>query len=111
MKKFNEQERYYARLNRQMDYSEATGSASAYANEVASEIVMKSEKNLLGADISDAVLEAGGVSEAWDTLLSESIVSMEMPFGDLKEIIERAYRSGVDKGRKQGGLELLFIDE
>ncbi|EBB6483893.1 hypothetical protein RLV03_000391 [Salmonella enterica subsp. enterica serovar Benin] len=73
MKKFNEQERYYARKNRQLDYDEAIESSATYTGKAASELTKRAF--------------------------------------ELKEVIQRAYQSGVDKGREQGGLEPLFKGE
>ncbi|EDT3088973.1 hypothetical protein XS16_005469 [Salmonella enterica subsp. enterica serovar Newport] len=44
-------------------------------------------------------------------VLDGSTVSMEMPLRELKEIIQRAWLKGLDKGREQGGLEPLFEGE
>ncbi|EIZ2110621.1 hypothetical protein MOQ95_005347 [Salmonella enterica] len=107
MKKFNEQERYYARKNRQMDYDEAIDSACVYTNKAASQLT-KREGVTLGTDISEEIIDEPTPSRAWEILLSDALVSMEIPFGDLKEVIQQAYQSGVDKGREQGGLEPLF---
>lgn len=109
MKKFNEQERYYARKNRGMDYDEALEGACIYANESASEIT-KRKGVRLGTDISEDDLDNTRLSRVWEMILSNALVSMEIPFGELKGIIQQAYQSGVDKGREQGGLERLFSD-
>ncbi|HCM1919146.1 TPA: hypothetical protein N3A33_005226 [Salmonella enterica subsp. salamae serovar 28:r:e,n,z15] len=107
MKKFNEQERYYARKNRQMDLHEAINSACVYTDKAASEFT-KREGVTLGTDISEEVIDETRSSLAW---VSDALVSMKISFGDLKEIIQRAYQSGVDKGREQGGLKPLFGEE
>ncbi len=99
MKKFNEQERYYARKNREMDRYEAANSAYAYASKSAYALTEREDASL-GADPVEGIVD-----------LDEAVVSMEIPFGDLKEVIRQAYQSGVDKGREQGGLEPLFKGE
>ncbi|ELD4017615.1 hypothetical protein QI600_003455 [Salmonella enterica] len=102
-----EQERYYARKNREMDRFEAHDKSATYAHESALELTER-EDVTLGTDISKEVIDESRPSKAWDMLLSDALVSMEMPFGDLKEIIQRAWLKGLDKGREQGGLEPLF---
>ncbi|MDJ6542621.1 hypothetical protein LEC33_22755 [Salmonella enterica] len=109
MKKFNEQERYYARKNRGMDYDEALDSACAHASKAAYALTEKAGASL-GADPAEGVID-GTEEMAWSHYLDKATVAMEIPFGDLKEIIQQAYQSGVDKGREQGGLEQLFSDE
>ncbi|HAG5257483.1 TPA: hypothetical protein G8577_003719 [Salmonella enterica] len=107
MNNFNsskEQERYYARKNREMDRFEAHSKSAAYAEKAASEITER-EGVSLGVDPLEGL--ESGVSCMAD-VLDGSTVSMEMPFGDLKEIIQRAWLKGLDKGREQGGLEPLF---
>lgn len=93
-----------------MDYSEALNSACIYANESASEIT-KRKGVRLGIDISEDALGNTRPSRVWEMILSDALVSMEIPFGELKEIIQQAYQSGVDKGREQGGLKPLFEGE
>lgn len=110
MKKFNEQERYYARKNRQMDYDEALEGACIYASEAAYALTEKAGASL-GADPVEEIVDGTTEEKAWSRFLDKAVVSMEMPFGDLKEVIQQAYQSGVDKGREQGGLERLFSDE
>ncbi|EIC4353502.1 hypothetical protein LJS80_002255 [Salmonella enterica] len=110
MKKFNEQERYYARKNRDMDYDEALEGACIYANESATEITKRKDVRL-GTDISEDVLDNTRLSRVWEMILNDALVSMEIPLGDLKKIIQQAYQSGVDKGREQGGLRALFEGE
>ncbi len=110
MKKFNEQERYYARKNREMDRYEATDSSRAYASKAAYALT-KREGASLGADPVEGIVDGTTEEKAWSWFLDKAVVSMEMPFGDLKEVIQQAYQSGVDKGREQGGLERLFSDE
>ncbi|EIZ2110655.1 hypothetical protein MOQ95_005381 [Salmonella enterica] len=110
MKKFNEQERYYARKNRQMDYDEAIESSATYTGKAASELT-KREGVVLGADPTDQIIDGVDEAMAWSHFLDECTVSMNMPFIELKEIIQQAYQSGVDKGREQGGLEPLFEGE
>lgn len=110
MNNFNsskEQERYYARKNREMDRFEAHSGSIVYAEKAASEITER-EGVSLGADPLEGL--ESGVSCMAD-VLDGSTVSMEMPFGDLKEIIQRAWLKGLDKGREQGGLEPLFEGE
>lgn len=102
-----EQERYYARKNREMDRFEAHSKSAAYAEKAASELTER-EGVSLGADPLEG-LESGVACMA--DVLDESTVLMEMPFGDLKEIIQRAWLKGLDKGREQGGLEPLFEGE
>lgn len=110
MKKFNEQERYYARKNRQMDRYEATTSAYAYAGKSAYALTEREDASL-GADPVEGIVDGTTEEKAWSGFLDEAVVSMEIPFGDLKEVIRQAYQSGVDKGREQGGLEPLFEGE
>ncbi|ENZ9959883.1 hypothetical protein ACFLJF_005560 [Salmonella enterica] len=110
MSNFNsskEQERYYARKNRELDRFEAHSKSATYAHKAVSELT-KREGVTLGADISEEVIDESTPSKAWETILGDALVSMEMPFGDLKEIIQRAWLKGLDKGREQGGLEPLF---
>ncbi|EDQ2390379.1 hypothetical protein RU50_001299 [Salmonella enterica subsp. enterica] len=107
MKKFNEQERYYARKNRKMDRYEATDSAYIYASKAAYALTER-EGASLGADPTEGIVDGTTEEKAWSSFLDKAVVSMEMPFGELKEIIQQAYQSGVDKGREQGGLEALF---
>lgn len=99
-----EQERYYARKNREMDRFEAHSKSSVYAHEAALELT-KREGVSLGVDPLEGL--ESGVSCMAD-VLDGSTVSMEMPFVDLREIIQIAYLKGLDKGREQGGLEPLF---
>lgn len=110
MKKFNEQERYYARKNREMDYDEAIGDACLYAGKAAYALA-ESEGASLGADPAEGIVDGMTEGMAWSHYLDEAVVAMEIPFGDLKEIIQQAYQSGVDKGREQGGLKPLFEGE
>ncbi|HIB1507766.1 TPA: hypothetical protein ACWV5T_002384 [Salmonella enterica subsp. enterica serovar Muenchen] len=110
MKKFNEQERYYARKNREMDRYEAANSAYAYASKAAYDLTER-EGASLGADPVEGIVDGATEGMAWSSFLDKAAVSMEMPFGDLKEVIQRAYQSGIDKGREQGGLEPLFKGE
>ncbi|HFE7522945.1 TPA: hypothetical protein ACGAD2_003562 [Salmonella enterica subsp. enterica serovar Newport] len=109
MKKLNERERYYARKNRQLDYSEALDSACAHASKAAYALTEKAGATL-GADPAEGIID-GTEEMAWSHYLDNATVSMEMPFGELKEIIQQAYQSGVDKGREQGGLKPLFEGE
>ncbi|EBP4586398.1 hypothetical protein VH79_25125 [Salmonella enterica] len=109
VKKFSEQERYYARKNRKMDYGEALDSACAHASKAAYALTEKAGASL-GADPDEGVID-GTEEMAWSHYLDKATVSMEIPFGDLKEIIKQAYQSGVDKGREQGGLKALFEGE
>ncbi|HAF5880840.1 TPA: hypothetical protein G9F11_005064 [Salmonella enterica] len=102
-----EQERYYARKNREMDRFEAHDESTIYAHKAASEITER-EGVSLGIDPLEGL--ESGVSCMAD-VLDGSTVSMEMPFGDLKEIIQRAWLKGLDKGREQGALEPLFRGE
>lgn len=110
MKKFNEQERYYARKNREMDRYEATDSSRAYASKAAYALTER-EGASLGADPVEGIVDGTTEEMAWSHYLDKAVVSMEIPFGDLKEVIQQAYQSGVDKGREQGGLEPLFKGE
>lgn len=110
MKKFNEQERYYARKNREMDYDEALEGACIYASEAAYALTEREDASL-GADPVEGIIDGATEGMAWSHYLDKAVVAMEMPFGDLKEIIQRAYQLGVDKGREQGGLEPLFEGE
>lgn len=103
-----EQERYYARKNRELDRFEAHSKSATYAHKAVSELT-KREGVTLGADISEEVIDESTPSKAWETILGDALVSME--FGDLKEIIQRAWLKGLDKGREQGGLEPLFRGE
>lgn len=105
-----EQERYYARKNRELDRFEAHSKSATYAHKAASELT-KREGVTLGTDISEEVIDESTPSKAWEMILGDALVSMEMPFGDLKEIIQRAWLKGLDKGREQGGLEPLFRGE
>ncbi|EDX0374136.1 hypothetical protein GTL21_004918 [Salmonella enterica] len=82
-----------------MDTYEATTSAYAYAGKAAYALTEREDASL-GADPVEGIVD-----------LDEAVVSMEIPFGDLKEVIRQAYQSGVDKGREQGGLEPLFKGE
>lgn len=110
MNNFNsskEQERYYARKNRELDRFEAHSKSATYAHEAASELT-KREGVSLGADPLEGL--ESGVSCMAD-VLDGSTVSMEMPFRELREIIQRAWLKGLDKGREQGGLEPLFRGE
>ncbi|ASD87229.1 hypothetical protein EXB91_24845 [Salmonella enterica subsp. enterica serovar Florida] len=102
-----EQERYYARKNREMDRYEAHSKSSVYAEKAASEFTER-EGVSLGVDPLEGL--ESGVSCMAD-VLGNALVSMEMPFGELKEIIQRAWLKGLDKGREQGGLEPLFRGE
>lgn len=110
MKKFNEQERYYARKNRQMDYGEALNSACIYASKAAYALTEKAGASL-GADPAEGIIDGATEGMVWSSYLDKATVSMEMPFGELKKIIQQAYQSGVDKGREQGGLKPLFEGE
>ncbi|EDS8889503.1 hypothetical protein GQC79_004473 [Salmonella enterica] len=110
MNNFNnskEQERYYARKNREMDRFEAHDKSAAYAHEAASELTER-EGVSLGVDPLEGL--ESGVSCMAD-VLDGSTVSMEMPLRELREIIQRAWLKGLDKGREQGGLEPLFRGE
>ncbi|EJX4925520.1 hypothetical protein OD635_002441 [Salmonella enterica] len=110
MNNFNsskEQERYYARKNREMDRFEAHSKSAAYAEKAASELT-KREGVSLGVDPLEGL--ESGVSCMADAL-DRSTVSMEMPLRELREIIQRAWLKGLDKGREQGGLEPLFEGE
>lgn len=92
MNNFNsskEQERYYARKNREMDLFEAHSKSSVYAEKAANE---------------SAAEEGINIDEELDSDTSAAI-------GKLKEIIQRAWLKGLDKGREQGGLEPLFRGE
>ncbi|EIW3594410.1 hypothetical protein MC118_005470 [Salmonella enterica] len=102
-----EQERYYARKNREMDRFEAHSGSIVYAEKAASEITER-EGVSLGADPLEGL--ESGVSCMADAL-DRSTVSMEMPLRELREIIQRAWLKGLDKGREQGGLEPLFRGE
>lgn len=107
MNNFNsskEQERYYARKNRELDRYEAHSKSSVYAEKAASELTER-EGVSLGVDPLEGL--ESGVSCMAD-VLDGSTVSMEMPLRELKEIIQRAWLKGLDKGREQGGLEPLF---
>ncbi|EHA2159659.1 hypothetical protein JKH83_004664 [Salmonella enterica] len=105
-----EQERYYARKNREMDRLEARDKSSVYAHKVAGELT-KREGVKLGADISEEVINESRPSAAQTMILNDVPVSMALPFGVLKKIIWRAWLKGLDKGREQGGLEPLFRGE
>ncbi|EHD9189862.1 hypothetical protein Q2589_003282 [Salmonella enterica] len=83
-----EQERYYARKNREMDRFEAHNDAAVYAEMVVNESAAKE-----GINIAELDGNAGAA------------------VGELKEIIRRAWLKGLDKGREQGGLEPLFKGE
>lgn len=110
MNNFNsskEQERYYARKNRELDRFEAHSKSSVYAEKAASELTER-EGVSLGVDPLEGL--ESGVSCMAD-VLDGSTVSMEMPLRELKEIIQRAWLKGLDKGREQGGLEPLFRGE
>ncbi|HFD9219015.1 TPA: hypothetical protein ACF632_000499 [Salmonella enterica] len=107
MKKFNEQERYYARKNRQMDYGEALNCSDSHVNKTVDELIER-EYVALGADAAEG-LDSPDSNVSLRSLFDNA--SIQMPFGDLKEIIQQAYQSGVDKGREQGGLEPLFEGE
>ncbi|MDJ6541537.1 hypothetical protein LEC33_16630 [Salmonella enterica] len=107
MKKFNEQEKYYARKNREMDRYEASNSAYAYASKAAYALTER-EGASLGADPTEGIVDGTTEEKAWSSFLDKAVVSMEMPFGDLKDVILQAYQSGIDKGREQGSLEPLF---
>lgn len=84
-----EQERYYARKNREMDLFEAQNGSIVYAEKAANE---------------SAAEEGVNIDEELDSDTSAAI-------GKLKEIIQRAWLKGLDKGREQGGLEPLFGGE
>ncbi|EFQ8337996.1 hypothetical protein HZV21_005094 [Salmonella enterica] len=84
-----EQERYYARKNREMDRFEAHDKSAAYAEKVINESAAKEGINI-----------AEGLDSATDAAI-----------GELREIIQRAWLKGLDKGREQGGLEPLFRGE
>ncbi|ENS4525844.1 hypothetical protein ACE09S_003862 [Salmonella enterica] len=84
-----EQERYYARKNREMDRLEAHNDAAVYAAKVVNESAAKE-----GINIAEGLDGATGAA-----------------VGELKEIIRRAWLKGLDKGREQGGLEPLFKGE
>ncbi|EAP0942981.1 hypothetical protein B7802_07465 [Salmonella enterica] len=107
MKKFNEQERYYARKNRQLDLCEALNGSDSYTNKTADKLIER-EDVTLSADAAEGLDSPDSNVSSWSLFDNASI---QMPFGDLKEIIQRAYQSGVDKGREQGGLEPLFEGE
>lgn len=92
-----------------MDYSEALDSACAHASKVAYALTEKAGASL-SADPAEGIID-GTEEMAWSHYLDKAVVSMEIPFGDLKEVIQQAYQSGVDKGREQGGLEPLFKGE
>lgn len=81
-----EQERYYARKNREMDRFEAHGKSATYAHKAASELT-KREGVSLGVDPLEGL--ESGVSCMAD-VLDESTVLMEMPLRELREIIQRA---------------------
>ncbi|ECC3465558.1 hypothetical protein AA471_23425 [Salmonella enterica subsp. enterica] len=102
-----EQERYYARKNRELDRFEAHSKSDTYAHEAALELT-KREGVTLGTDISEEVINESSPSKAWEMIMGDALMLMEVPFGDLKEIIQRAWLKGLDKGREQGGLEPLF---
>lgn len=92
MSNFNsskEQERYYARKNRELDRYEAHDKSATYAEKAANE---------------SAAEEGVNIDEELDSDTSAAI-------GKLKEIIQRAWLKGLDKGREQGGLEPLFRGE
>ncbi|ECI3886734.1 hypothetical protein AHV09_07515 [Salmonella enterica subsp. enterica] len=93
-----------------MDYDEAIGDACLYAGKAAYALTEKAGASL-GADPVEGIVDDTTEEKAWSSFLDNSTVSMEMPFGDLKEVIRQAYQSGVDKGREQGGLEPLFEGE
>ncbi|ENH8631322.1 hypothetical protein ABWW30_003937 [Salmonella enterica] len=84
-----EQERYYARKNREMDRLEAHSNAAVYAEKVVNESAAKE-----GINIAEGLDGATGAA-----------------VGELKKIINRAWLKGLDKGREQGGLEPLFKGE
>ncbi|EGH2794929.1 hypothetical protein ID987_000802 [Salmonella enterica] len=89
MKKYKgckEQDRYYARKNREMDRLEARDKSSVYAEKVVNESAAKE-----GINIAEGLDGATGAA-----------------VGELKEIIRRAWLEGLDKGRETGGPELLF---
>ncbi|HBL9999472.1 TPA: hypothetical protein LT059_004034 [Salmonella enterica subsp. enterica serovar Kodjovi] len=92
-----------------MDRFEAHNGSIVYAEKAASEITER-EGVSLGGDplegLEDAVRDTG-----WADVIGESTVSMEMPLRELREIIQRAWLKGLDKGREQGGLEPLFKGE
>ncbi|EEN9966353.1 hypothetical protein JSZ92_003748 [Salmonella enterica subsp. enterica] len=111
MNNFNsskEQERYYARKNREMDRLEARDKSSVYAHKAAGELT---KREGVKADISEEAINESRPSAIQEMILNDALVSMEMPFGDLKKIIRRAWLEGLDKGREQGGLEPLFKGE
>ncbi|EDQ2394149.1 hypothetical protein RU50_005245 [Salmonella enterica subsp. enterica] len=107
MKKFNEQERYYARKNRKMDTYEAFNCSDSHTNKTVDELI-KREDVTLGADAAEGLDSPNSNASSRSLFYNASI---QMPFGDLKEIIQQAYQSGVDKGREQGGLKPLFERE
>ncbi|HGV9185390.1 TPA: hypothetical protein ACNO4N_003849 [Salmonella enterica subsp. enterica serovar Newport] len=83
-----EQERYYARKNRELDRFEAHNGSIVYAEKAVNESAAK---------------EGINIAEGLDSTTDAAI-------GELKEIIQRAWLKGLDKGREQGGLEPLFSD-
>ncbi|EIP3426489.1 hypothetical protein LSE82_005381 [Salmonella enterica] len=101
-----EQERYYARKNREMDRFEAHNGSIVYAEKAARELTER-EGVSLGVDPLEGLEEAVR-DTSWADVIDESTVSMEMPLRELREIIQRAWLKGLDKGREQGGLEPLF---
>ncbi|EAP6364799.1 hypothetical protein EI752_13400 [Salmonella enterica] len=112
MSNFNsskEQERYYARKNRELDRYEADDESTIYAHKAARELTER-EGVSLGVDPLEG-LEDALRDTSWADVIDESTVSMEMPLRELREIIQRAWLKGLDKGREQGGLEPLFRGE
>lgn len=103
----SEQERYYARKNREMDFFQANNRSFDYADKTAYALTEKAGATL-GADPAEGILDGVTEGVAWARYLDEATVSFEMPFGELKEFIQRAWQSGVDYGREQCGLEPLF---
>lgn len=93
-----------------MDRYEAATSAYAYAGKAAYALTEREDASL-GADPVEGIIDGATEGMAWSHYLDKAVVAMEMPFGDLKEVIRQAYQSGVDKGREQGGLEPLFSNE
>lgn len=93
-----------------MDYSEALDSACTHASKAAY-VLTESEGASLGADPAEGIIDGATEGMVWSSYLDKATVAMEIPFGDLKEIIQQAYQSGVDKGREQGGLKPLFEGE
>ncbi|HFW4797474.1 TPA: hypothetical protein ACIBS5_002865 [Salmonella enterica subsp. diarizonae serovar 60-67:z35:-] len=106
----SEQERYCARKNREMDFFQANNRSFDYADKAAYALTEKAGATL-GTDSPEGIADGATEEMAWARYLDKATVSFEMPFGELKEVIQRAWQSGVDYGREQCGLEALFEGE